>query len=135
MDITRQNYANFMFKAMPLLTLAYFFQAYIYFKFAPPEIAKEVVVFLGLALIGIFIFYFIYDRFHKVILNPTSLEIRFDPLQFHYECSYREIVDVQIKSGKNNYHHVMIHLESGKVIRLANVDDAHRIKQYLLERN
>ena len=59
MEITRQNYANFMFKAMPLLTLSYFFQAYIYFKFAPPQIAEEVVVFLGLALIGIFIFYFI----------------------------------------------------------------------------
>jgi len=84
--------------------------------------------------VGLFIYYFVFDRYHKVLFHPTYLEIRFDPLQIHHECLYREIMDVKIKDGKKSYHHVMIHLKSGDTLKLAYVDDAHSIRKYLLER-
>ncbi|MBA2403485.1 MAG: hypothetical protein H0V66_01830 [Bdellovibrionales bacterium] len=134
MKVTRENYAKFVSKAIPLLTLAYFLQAYFYLEYAPEAVAKEVVGCLGLSLVGLFIYYFVYDRYHTVVFHPTYMEIRFDPLQIHQECLYREIMDVQIKDGKKSYHHVMIHLKSGDVLKLAYVDNAHTIRKYLLER-
>ena len=134
MNITREHYSNFMAKVIPLLTLAYFLQAFLYLRYAPTGLAQEVVGCLGLALVGLFIYYFVFDRYHKVVFHPTYLEIRFDPLQIHHECCYREIMDVKIKDEKKNYHHVMIHLKNGEVLKLPHVDDAHSVRKYLLER-
>ena len=134
MKITRENHANFMIKVMPLLTIAYFIQAYFYLKYAPQPLAQDVVGCLGLALIGIFVYYSVYNRFHEVVLHSTYFEIRFAPLSIHQETLYREIVDVEIEDGKKSYHHVKIHLRSGEVLKLAHVDDAHTVRKYLLER-
>lgn len=132
--VTRENYANFMSKAIPLLTLAYFVQAYFYLEYAPIVLAKEVVGCLGVGLATIFIYYFVFDRYHQVVFHPTYMEIRFDPFKIHHECFYREIMDVEVKDAKSSYHHVLIHLKSGDILKLAYVDDAHSIRKYLLER-
>lgn len=134
MKVTREQHANFMTKVMPLLTLAYFLQAYLYLKFGPQGLAEEVVGFLGFGLVATFVYYFVYDHYHQVVLHPTHVEISFAPLQFQKECFYREICDVEIEDGKKSFHHVKIHLKSGEVLKLAHVDDAHNIRKYLLER-
>jgi hypothetical protein len=134
MKVTRENHSSFMTKIMPLLTLAYFIQAYFYLKYAPDGLAQEVVGFLGLGLVGTFVYYFLYDHYHQVVLHPTYVEISFSPLQMQKECFYREILDVEIEDGKKSFHHVKIHLKSGEVLKLAHVDDAHNIRKYLLER-
>lgn len=134
MKITRDNHAKFMTKAMPLLTVAYFIQAYFYLKYGPENLAQDVVGCLGLGLVGIFVYYLVYDKYHEVILHPTYFEIKFAPLQIHHECLYREIVDVEIRDGRKNYDHVMIHLRNGEVLKLAHVDNPHAIRKYLLER-
>lgn len=134
MKVTRDNYANFMFKAIPLLALAYFLQAYIYLEYGPPGLAQEVVGTLGISLAGLFIYYFVYDRCYKVVFHSTYLEICFNPLPIHHECLYREIMDVEIKEENKSYHNILIHLRNGEVLKLAHVDNAHKIRKYLLER-
>ena len=134
MKVTRENYANFMFKAIPLLTLAYFIQAYVYLEYGPPGIAQEVVGVLGISLVGLFVYYFLHDHYYKIVFHSTYLEICINPLQIRHECFYREIMDVEIKDEKKSYHHVMIHMKNGDVLKLAHVDDAHNIRKYLLER-
>jgi len=134
MKITRENHANFMTKVMPLLTLAYFVQAYFYLNYVPLHIAQEVVGCLGICLVGVFLYYFIYDRFHEVVLHQTYFEVKFTPLQIHQECLYREIVDVEISSGKRKFQNLKIHLKSGEVMKIAHVDDAQSVRKYLLER-
>lgn len=133
MKVTRHEHSKFLNRAIPLLTVAYFVQSYFYLKYFPTQSTKEVVAALGLSLIGLFLYYVFYNRYHQVILNSNSFEVRIDPLQYHQEFSYREIVDVEI-SGKKAYQHVVIHLESGETIKLSNVDEAHQIRKYLLQR-
>lgn len=123
-----------MTKVMPLLTLAYFIQAYFYLNYAPYGLAQEVVGLLGLSLVGMFVYYFIYDRYHEVVLHPNYVEIKFAPLQIQKECLYREILNVEIESSKKSFHHVKIHLKSGEVLKLAHVDHADSVRKYLLER-
>lgn len=134
MKITRENHANFMTKVMPLLTVAYFGQAYLYLRFGPEQLAQDVVGCLGLALVGMFVYYFVYDKYHEVVLHPTYFEIKFTPLQIHQETLYRDIINVEIEDGKKKFHHVSIHLRSGEVLKIARVDDAHTVRKYLLER-
>ncbi len=135
MKITRENHASFMTKVMPLLTLAYFIQAYLYLNFVTEEVlAREVVGLLGISLVGMFVYYFVYDRYHQVVLHPTYFEIKFAPLKIQKECLYREILDVEIEDGKKSFHHVKIHLKSGEVLKLSHVDHAHTVRKYLLER-
>lgn len=134
MKITREYHAKFMTKAMPILTLAYFIQSYFYLEYGPQGLAQEVVTCLGLGLAGIFVYYLVYDKYHEVVFHPTYLEIRFAPLQLHQECMYREIVDVEIKDGRKNYDHVLIHLRNGEVLKLAHVDHPHTVRKFLLER-
>lgn len=134
MKITRENHSKFMSKALPLLTFIYFIQSYFYLKYGPEGLSQEVVGCLGLGLAGIFAYYLIYDKYHEIIFHSTYLEIRFSPLQIHHECFYREIVDVEIKDGKKNYDHVLIHLRNGEILKLAHVDNPHTVRKYLLER-
>lgn len=134
MKITRENHASFMFKAIPLITLAYFLQSFLYLKYAPLGPAQEVVSCLGLGLVGIFIYYFIHDRFHNVVLYPTHLEIIFKPLQINHECFYREIANIEVIEAKRSFHHVIIHLKNGEILKLAHVDNAYNVRKYLLER-
>lgn len=135
MKVTRENHSSFMTKVMPALTLAYFIQAYFYLNYGPDGLAQEVVGCMGLSLVGIFIYYFVYDHYHQVVLHPTYVEISFAPLQLQKECFYREILDVEIEEGKKSFHHVKIHLKNGEVLKLAHVDNAHSIRKYLLERS
>lgn len=135
MKITRENHASFMTKAMPLLTLAYFVQAYFYLKYAPDGLAQEVVGFVGVSLVGVFLFYFVHDHYHQIILHPHHMEISFAPLKMQKEYSYRDIADVEIEEAKRKYHHVKIHLRNGEVMKLSHVDDAHTVRKYLLERS
>ena len=134
MKITRENHADFMFKTIPLITLAYFFQAFLYFRYAPAELAQEVVSCMGLGLVGVFVYYLIHDRYHKMILHPTYLEILFKPLQINHQLFYQEIIDIEVIEAKRSFHHVIIHLKSGGALKLAHVDDAYNIRKYLLER-
>jgi hypothetical protein len=134
MKITRENHASFMFKAIPLISLAYFFQAFLYFRYVPSELAQEVVSCMGLGLVGVFIYYLIHDRYHKIIVHPTYLEILFNPLQISHQIFYREIIHIEVIDAKRSFHHVIIHLKSGAVLKLAHVDDAYNIRKYLLER-
>jgi hypothetical protein len=134
MKITRKNYENFMFKAIPLLTLAYFIQAYVYLKYGPAGLAEEVVGILGISLVGLFVYHFLHDHYYKINFHPTYLEVCINPLQIRHECLYREIMDVEIKEKNKSYHDVMIHMKNGEVLKLAHVDDAHNIRKYLLER-
>lgn len=133
MKITRKQHEKFLYRAIPLLTLAYFLQAYFYLKFFPTPFTREVVASLGLSLIGLFLYYAFYHRYHRVLFHPNSFEVRIDPFQFQEEFSYREIVNVEVK-GKQSYQHVMIYLENGQKVKLANVDEAEQIRKFLLQR-
>lgn len=135
MKVTHENYAKFMFKAIPLLTLAYFIQSYIYLNYGPPRLAQEVVVFLGISLIGIFLYFYLYDHYYKIIFHATYLEIAIRPLKIHRECSYREIMDVEIVEENKSYHNILIYLKNGEKVKLSHVDDAYNIRKFLLDRS
>jgi len=134
MQVTRNSHARFMAKAIPLLALAYVIQSLMYLKFAPSQLATDVVACLGLALTGLFSYYLIYDQFHQVELHQNYLKIHFKPLRLQHEFLYRDITDVQIRESKASYHHVFIHLRCGTVHKLAHVDKAQDLRTFLLNR-
>jgi predicted membrane chloride channel (bestrophin family) len=134
MQITRNHHATFMVKVMPLLTLCYFIQSYFILKYAPLEMSRDVVAMVGLGLLSVFIYYYLYDRFHEVVLHSSHLVIRIAPLNIQHEYLYREIMDVEIQREKKEFGHVIIHLRNGDKHKLAHVDDASRVRKFLLER-
>ena len=133
MKITRKQHEKFLSRAIPVLTLAYFLQSYVYLELFPTQFTKEVIVVLGLCLLGLFFYYSYYHRLHQAHFYSQSFEVNFPLLQLVEEIYYREIVDVEIK-GKHSFRHVLIHLESGQIIKLSNVDNAEEIKKFLMQR-
>lgn len=135
MKITRERYAQFVTKLIPFLVLSYLLQAYFYLKYAPSDISYDVVLLLGFALVGMFIYHGVFEHFHKITLHPNYLEVQFAPLRLFNSYSYREIVQVEVESKLKAYQHVLIHLEDGSKLKLAYVDDAEKIRNFLLERS
>lgn len=135
MKITREKYAQFVNKLIPVLVLCYLLQAYLYLRYAPSDISFDVVLLLGLALAGMFIYHGVFEHYHKITLHSNYLEVQFAPLKMQNSYSYREIVDVAVESRLKAYKHVLIHLEDGSKLKLAYVDDAEKIRKYLLDRS
>lgn len=135
MKITREKYGQFVMRLIPFLVISYFFQAYLYLRFAPSSISYDVVSLLGFALVGLLIYHGVFEHYHKIILHSNYLEIQFTPLKLLKSYSYREIVDVVVENKLKFYQHVLIHLEDGSKLKLAYVDDAEKIKNFLLERS
>lgn len=135
MKITREKYAQFVSKLIPVLVLCYLVQAYLYLRYAPSDISYDVVLLLGLALVGMFIYHGVFEHYHKITLHSNYLEVQFSPLRLATSYSYREIVDVAVQSRLKAYQHVLIHLEDGSKLKLAYVDDADKIRKYILARS
>jgi len=135
MKVTREKYSQFINKLIPALVISYFIQAFLYLKYAPVAISQDVVVLLGLALAGVFTYHALFERYHTVTLHANYLEVQFAPLQVFQCHSYREITSVVVENRIRAYQHVMISLEDGSKLKLAYVDDAEKIRSFLLERN
>jgi hypothetical protein len=135
MKITREKYAQFVAKLIPILVLSYLLQAYLYLRYAPSDISHDVVLLLGLALVGMFIYHGVFEHYHKITLHSNYLEVQFAPLKSLSSYFYRDIVDVEVERKLKAYQHVLIHLEDGSKLKLAYVDDAEKIRKFLLERS
>ena len=134
MKVTRENHAEFMFKAIPLLCLAFFIQAYLYLAYAPTELAKGVVAFIGVGLVGVFLFYSFYDHYHRVEFHEEHFKISITPLRIQSEYFYRDICYVDIIDQYASIHHLMIHFKSGKTIKLSHVDNADVLRSYIFKK-
>lgn len=122
MQITRYHHLRYIAKITPFLLLLYVIQVYLYRRFAPPHMASDIGLFLGVGLALIILCFSFYDQHHKVIFRENYLEIRFDLLGMKEEILYRNIVQSEITKKKDFYGHIILHLLDGSTFRLYYVD-------------
>lgn len=132
MQVTRNHHSSFMLKVMPLLTVCYFIESYFFLKFGPVQTSKDIIAFVGIGLSGTFIYYYLYDLLHQVVLHTSHLEIRIGLVNIHHEYLYREITDVEITNIQKQFAHVIIHLKNGEKHKLAHVDNPNEIRNFLM---
>ncbi len=131
MDITRHNHVSYLARRTPLLLVLYVVQALLYLRFAPPHLAGDGNILLGVGLAAIILAYYLYDTYHQVILRPNYLELRWDLLRIKEEILYRNIVMIEVKRRRHGHADILLHQRDGKVSALYRVDSPDQIVAYI----
>lgn len=130
MEITRANHLRYMTRLTPVLIVLYGIQAILYQRFAPPALASEVNIMMGVGLALIILAYQLYNHHHKITFHANYLEIRFNLLAIHEEILYRDIASVEVQN-KKHYAHVVLHLKSDDKVKLMHIDSPELIQEFI----
>lgn len=131
MQITRNQHQRYMARLAPLLGALYVAQVYLYQKFAPPHMASDMNLFLGVGLAIIILLYHFYDQHHKITFRPNYIETRFDILKMKEEILYRDVTHIAVKRSRFNYGKVTLHVRDGNIYQLHHVDSPELIAEYI----
>ena len=134
MKVTREKHFDYMFKLAPQLAAAYFVQAYFYLNYGPEQLAKEIVVTLGVGLILLVLGFYLHDQLHNINLHEDYLEVSFSPLKIKREVKYRDIINIEINKNKKDFSDITIEARDGRVIKLLRVDNAELIQKRIYGR-
>lgn len=131
MEITRTNHLRYMSKLTPLLVAMYILQVVLYQKFAPPALASDVCIFVGVGLALLIIAYQFYDHHHKIVFKANYLEVRFDLLGMKNEILYSNIDEIELKKRNNFFGHIILHLRDGSLCQLHHIDSPEEAAEFL----
>lgn len=131
MQITRNNHIRYMAKLTPVLIVLYGLQAVLYQRFAPPHMASDMNLFLGVGLAFIILCYQFYDHHHQIIFRENYVEVRFDLLKMKEEILYSNIVHVEIRKKRHYFAHIVIHQRDGSVCHFHHVDSPELISDFI----
>lgn len=131
MQITRNNHLRYMAKITPFLIALYVLQIIVYQRFAPPHLASDMSLVLGVGLALIILCYQFYDHHHQIIFKENFVEVRFDVLKMKEEILYSNIVHVEIRKKRHYFAHMVIYQKDGSYCHFHHVDSPELIAEYI----
>jgi hypothetical protein len=134
MQITRSNHLRYMAKLTPVLIVLYVLQILIYRHYAPPAVANDVNLALGIGLAIIIFCYQFYDHHHQINFHKNYLELRFDVLKIKNEILYQNITGIELKKTRFNYGKIELHLKSGESCYLHHIDSPELVIEFLQQK-
>ena len=128
---SRENHLDHMVKVVPLIVLGYALQCYFIINAGHTGFATNCL--LGLAVgLGLMIMGFItYDLKHQVKFSSDSLEVKF--LGPSKTIFYQDITDIAVTHEGQSFTTLTLTIMNGRKYRMFFIDDADKIKVWLLE--
>ena len=129
--VSRENHLDHMVKVVPLIVLGYALQCYFILNAGHTAFATNCL--LGLAVgLGLMIVGFItYDLKHHVKFSSDSLEMSF--LGSTKMISYQDITHIEVSHEGQSFTTLTLTIMSGRKYRMVFIDNADKIKAWLLE--
>jgi hypothetical protein len=130
-SVTRENHLDHMVKVVPLIVMGYAIQCYFILNAGHTSFAVNCL--LGLAVgLGLMIISFItYDLKHHVQFSAEALEIHF--YSFSKKITYEDILTVELSQEGQSFSTMTLIIKNGSKYRLFFIDDADKIKAWLME--
>jgi hypothetical protein len=128
--LKRENHLNHMTNVVPILTLAYAVQSYMFLHWNELPQTSTIIILLGITLaLAVFSMVF-YDLNHKMDFFEDHLIIHFKG-HFAKKISYNEIDNINFNQDANSFSHLYFTLNNKRQLKVYFVDNAQEIKEYI----
>lgn len=126
--ITREKHLDHMVRVVPFIVFCYAVQCFVIMRVSPGSFSTISLSILGGFLALMIAGFITYDVKHLVILNESSLNIRF--LGSDKTILFEEIWHIEINDPGQNFSTMRLQTAQGKVT-FYFIDDSEKIKQWI----
>ncbi len=129
--LSRENHLNHMVKVVPLIVMGYAIQCYFILQMGHSGIAADSLLFLGVCLGAMIAGFITYDLKHQVFFKESEMDISF--INSFRTIAYNQIASIHLSNEGQAFSTMTLKLHDGRKFRFYFMDDADKIKTWILE--